>query len=76
MQRNEPRLWEELYAEAVLETDPARIQERLDLAQNALRDRWKTLDQIPLAHDRERRRVEDAMRTLDLIRNAELRTPV
>ncbi|MBO0912003.1 MAG: hypothetical protein J2P13_09435 [Acidobacteria bacterium] len=76
MQRMEPRLWEELYRKAVLESDPAKIQERIDLAQNALRDRWEMLEQIPLPHDRERQRVEDAMRTLELIRNTELRAPV
>jgi hypothetical protein len=75
MQTNESKLWEELYRAAVVESDPAKIQERINLAQGALRDRWKTLDRIPLAHDRERQRIEDAMRTLDLIRNTELRAP-
>jgi hypothetical protein len=75
MQTNEPKLWEELYAAAVLESDPAKIQERINLAQSALRDRWQTLGRIPLPHDHERQRIEDAMRTLDLIRNTELRAP-
>jgi hypothetical protein len=70
---NEPKLWEELYAAAVLETEPAKIADRIDQAQNALRERWQTLHQTPRAHDRERRRLEDAMRTLNLIREAELR---
>ena len=70
---NEPKLWEELYAAAVLETDPAKISDRIDHAQDALRERWQTLHQTPHAHDRERRRLEDAMRTLNLIRKAELR---
>jgi len=76
MQTNEPKLWEQLYAAAVLECDPAKIQERIDLAENALRDRWKTLDRIPSAQERERQRIEDAMRTLYLIRNTELGAPM
>jgi hypothetical protein len=71
---NEPKLWEELYAAAVLETDAAKIADRIDEAQHALRERWQTLHQTPHAHDRERRRLEDAMRTLNLIRETELRT--
>jgi len=73
MQTNESKLWEELYAAAVLESDPAKIQERIHLAQSALRDRWNTLDRIPPGQGRERQRIEDAMRTLDLITNTELR---
>jgi len=72
---NEPKFWEEAYAAAVLETDPAKISDRIDQAQGALRERWQTLHQLPHAHDRERRRLEDAMRTLNFIREAELRAP-
>jgi hypothetical protein len=72
---NEPKFWEEAYAAAVLETDPTKIADRIDQAQGALRERWQTLHQTPHAHDRERRRLEDAMRTLNLIREAELRAP-
>ena len=36
MQTNEIKSWEELYVAAVLETDPARIADRLDTAQDAL----------------------------------------
>ena len=70
---NEPKFWEEAYAAAVLETDPSKIADRIDQAQGALRERWQTLHQTPHANDRERRRLEDAMRTLNLIREAELR---
>jgi hypothetical protein len=72
---NDPKFWEEAYAAAVLETDPAKLADRIDQAQGALRERWHTLHQTPRAHDRERRRVEDAMRTLNLILEAELRSP-
>jgi hypothetical protein len=72
---NEPKFWEEAYAAAVLETDPTKITDRIDQAQGALRERWHALHQTPHAHEPERRRLEDAMRTLNLIREAELRAP-
>jgi hypothetical protein len=65
--------WEELYVAAVLETDPGKIADRINLAQGALRDRWKTLHEMPRARDHERQRVEDALRTLNLIRQNELK---
>jgi len=70
---SESKLWEELYAAAVLETDSAKIADRILQAEDALRQRWQALHQAPNAHERERRRLEDAMRTLNLIREAELR---
>ena len=48
----------------MLETDPSKVVGRIDKARDALRDRWHTLQQMPLKRDRERRRVEDAIRTL------------
>lgn len=72
MQTNQPITWEELYAAAVLETDPEKISERINLAQDALRNRWGILQKLPLARDRERQRIEDAIRTLNLIRQTEL----
>lgn len=73
MKTEDSNLWEELYAAAVLETDPAKMLERIRLAQEAIRDRWQVLNQTPRANDRERRRVEDAMRTLNMIQQMELR---
>jgi hypothetical protein len=70
---NEPKFWEEAYASAVLETDPTKIADRILQAEDALRQRWQTLQQTPNAYERERRRLEDAMRTLNLIREEELR---
>jgi len=72
MEMAEPKDWEELYAAAVLETDPTKAVNRINTAQHALRERWHALSQEPIAHDRERERVEDAMRTLNLIRETEL----
>lgn len=75
MQVKETRLWEELYVAAVLESDPNKIDDRINLAQDALRERWHELRQTPLARDRERQRVADAIRTLNLIRLHEIEPP-
>ena len=76
METNEPHLWEELYTAAVLETDPGKVADRIDKAQDALRERLHTLRQLPLARDRERQRLEDAIRTLNMIRATELQSPL
>jgi len=75
METSEPEPWEGLYAAAVLETDPSKVADRITVAQNALRERWQTLHHMPLARDHERRRVEDAIRTLNMIRATELEAP-
>jgi hypothetical protein len=75
MQTNEIKSWEDLYVAAVLETDPTKIADRLDIAQDALRERWRALRQVPFARDPERQRVEDAIRTLNIIRLNELDPP-
>jgi len=75
MEANEITPWEDLYVAAVLETDPAKAAARIDIAQDALRERWHALGQTPLARDPERKRVEDAIRTLNLIRLNEIEPP-
>ena len=72
MQTTEFNPWEELYVAAVLENDPAKAADRINTAQDALRERWHVLSRAPLARNRERQRVEDAIRTLNLIRLNEL----
>ncbi|MCU1270431.1 MAG: hypothetical protein JWN74_1725 [Acidobacteriaceae bacterium] len=72
MQTTEFKPWEELYVAAVLENDPAKAVDRINTAQDALRERWHALSQVPLARNRERQRVEDAIRTLNVIRLNEL----
>ena len=74
MKTNDSKLWEELYAAAVLETDPAKIADRIREAQDAIRQQWQALSDTPRANDRERRRVEDAMQTLNIIQQIELRS--
>jgi len=75
MQTNHAAVWEDLYVAAVLETDPNKIVEKISLAQDALRERWHELREVPLARDREKQRVEDAIRTLNMIRVTELERP-
>jgi hypothetical protein len=75
MEKNGPQPWEELYAAAVFETDPGKIADRMDSAQQEFRKRWHTLHQPPLRNDRERQRIEDAIRTLNLIRETALDPP-
>jgi hypothetical protein len=75
MQTTEFKPWEQLYVAAVLENDPAKAADRINTAQDALRERWHALSQVPLARNRERQRVEDAIRTLNLIRLNELDPP-
>lgn len=75
MEKNGPLPWEELYAAAVFETDPSKIADRIDTAEQELRKHWHTLHQPPLRNDRERQRIEDALRTLNLIRETALDPP-
>ena len=78
MQTNEIKSWEELYVAAVLETDPARIADRLDTAQDALRERWHALRHLPLARDPGDAgglNIQVAIRTLNMIRLNELDSP-
>ena len=51
MDTRELMRWEELYVAAVLEPDPTKIAERINVAQDALRERWQALGQVPLARN-------------------------
>ena len=75
METRELMGWEELYVAAVLEPDPTKIAERINVAQDALRERWQALGQVPLARNPEKMRVEDAIQTLNLIKRNELGPP-
>jgi hypothetical protein len=75
MEANEFTPWEDLYVAAVLETDPAKAAARIDVAQDALRERWHALNRVPVVRDPERKRIEDAIRTLNMIRANELDPP-
>jgi hypothetical protein len=65
--------WEETYRAAVLETEHHKLAEKVDLAITVLRRR---LASSSPEQSRERQRMEDALRTLDLIRRVEFRIPV
>jgi hypothetical protein len=64
--------WEETYRAAVLETEQHKLAEKVDLATTVLR--WR-LSSSPPEQGWERQRMEDALRTLDLIRRVEFRIP-
>ena len=66
--------WEEAYRAAVLETDHNRLIDKIDSATTVLR---KSLLEAssPREHIGERERIEDALRTLDMIRRTELQIP-
>lgn len=65
--------WEETYRAAVLETEHDKLTEKVDLAITVIR--WRLSSSSP-EQSRERQRMEDALRTLDLIRRVEFRIPV
>jgi hypothetical protein len=67
--------WEGLSVAAVLEVDPKKAAERINVAQDALRERQQVLGRMPLARNPERIRVEDAIQTLNLIRQNEFGSP-
>lgn len=73
MKTDDANTWEDLYAAAVLETDPERMNDRIEEAQEALRRRWQDLHATPDFDNRELHKIEDAMRTLFMIRDMELR---
>lgn len=76
METREFMPWEELYVAAVLEVDPKKAAERINVAQDALRERQQALDRgAPLARNPERIRVADAIQTLNLIKRNELGSP-
>jgi len=66
--------WEEAYRAAVLETDHHKLAEKIDLAITVLRQCLKESSSPP-ERSSERQRMEDALRTLDMIRRIELQIP-
>ena len=68
------RDWEEAYRAAVLETDHNRLIDKIDSATTVLRKSLLEASSPP-EHLGERQRIEDALRTLDMIRRTELQIP-
>jgi hypothetical protein len=63
--------WKEVYRAAVLETDQHKLVDKIDLAISVLTERLLDASSSP-EHRSERQRIEDALRTLDVIRRIEL----
>ena len=66
-----PQDWEAVYRAAVLEMDRYKMAERIDLAVSVLTERLLEAGSSP-EHNIERRRIVDALHTLDVIRRTEL----
>jgi hypothetical protein len=66
--------WEETYRAAVLETDQNKLIDKIDFAIAALGASLAELDSAP-ERSAERRRILDALCTLDMIRRVELKVP-
>jgi antitoxin component HigA of HigAB toxin-antitoxin module len=71
---NIPQDWEEAYRAAVLETDYHKLADKIDLAVTVLTECLLEVSSSP-EHIGERQRIEDALRTLDMIRRIELQIP-
>jgi len=69
-----PQNWEEAYRAAVLETDHHKLAEKIDLATTLLRQCLKESSSPP-KRSSERQRMEDALRTLDMIRRIDVQIP-
>jgi hypothetical protein len=66
-----PQDWEAVYRAAVLEMDRDKMAERIDVAISVLTGRLLEAGSSP-EHNIERRRIVDALHTLDVIRRTEL----
>jgi hypothetical protein len=67
MNETESQLWYQLCAAAVVELDPKLLIERVDAAEAAIHGRLRDL-QYDSDHHEERQLMEDAQRTLSLLR--------
>jgi hypothetical protein len=70
-----PQGWEEMYRQAMFETDQHKVVGKIDLAIPVLCARLKDLDSTPERLP-ERQRISDALLTLDTIRRIELKTHI
>lgn len=67
-----PQHWEEVYEMALLETDQGKLTEKIDAALVVLRNSLQEIGNSP-ENSCERQWIEDALRTLEMIRPTELR---
>ncbi|HKW18154.1 MAG TPA: hypothetical protein VJO35_11670 [Terriglobales bacterium] len=62
--------WEAAYANAMLETDRKKLAVKIGAATEILQSWLSELSGLP-EHARQRERIEDALRTLDMLRRIE-----
>ena len=67
MNESESQPWYQLYTSAVVELDPERLIERVNATEAAIHSRLRDL-QYDSDHHEERQLMEDALRTLNLLR--------
>lgn len=65
--------WEEVYEAALLEMDQRKMAERIDTATVVLGSALRELSDVP-ERSHEKAWIEDALRTLQMIRQTELNT--
>jgi hypothetical protein len=66
-----PEDWQEAYASAMLETDKKKLTVKIETAKEVLQFWFSGLASSP-EHAPQRQRIEDALRTLDMVRRIEL----
>ncbi|MGD1023140.1 MAG: hypothetical protein ABR880_10190 [Candidatus Sulfotelmatobacter sp.] len=72
-----PQPWEEVYREAVLETDQGKLISKIDAASVILKQRLAELGSSSgSGRSEEKQRLANALLTLDMIRRIELGIPV
>jgi hypothetical protein len=59
--------WEHIYADAMLEIDERKLENRIDVAMTVLRDSLQELGESPQDAS-EKQAIQDALRTLRLLR--------
>lgn len=67
-----PQDWESAYRAAILETDPDKLNTKIEFARTAICASLLELD-VSGEHRTKRQRLLDALSTLDLIRRVELK---
>jgi hypothetical protein len=62
-------VWEQLYEDALLEFDNAKLRERISQARHAIHDRAKEI--LSDSSDRERERLANALQSLQILEQME-----
>jgi hypothetical protein len=67
MEKENDPLWHRRYKAAMLETDPAKLRNRVEAAEAAIRTRLKAISDSP-GHDEELRAIDGAVRSLGVLK--------